>query len=83
MDEHVTGWRGRPSQRASGLEVSTPDVSQFTYMGPFTWALFQPQLKIHIPVTVFGFSTSSVLACYPSAKSDCLKAFPRASFELP
>lgn len=83
MDEHVTGWRGRPSQRASGPEVSAPDVSRFTYVGPFTWALFQPQLKIHIPVTVFGFSTSPVLACYPSAKSDCLKASPVLALNSP
>lgn len=73
MDEHVTGWGGRPSQRASGLEVSAPDVSRFTYVGPFTWALFQPQLKIHIPVTVLGFSTSPVLACCTSAKPDTLQ----------
>ena len=70
-------------KRVSGLEVSTPDVSQFTYLGPFTWALFQPQLKKTHPSHRFWLLCSPILACYPSAKSDCLKSSPMLALNSP
>lgn len=57
MDEHMTGWRGRPSQkgvRAGGL--NTRCLSGYL-LGPFYVGIVSaPAKKNHTPVTVFGFS---------------------------